>query len=327
MNQVRNFIVKVLRKLIGPKKRHFLLCYDEYVDLKDQEANDYVYHFLTKISPSNGGVISKFGTIELSNIIAYHFEVNHWNKEYFHDILNYKTSFDFKSTIKSLCSNAGFFPNDVRLGEKYYLRMLSDMKEIDILGSYIYQEKYVNQFLTGVKKRINLEGYYAPFLWKNPWTRILKGKRVLVVHPFTESIRYQYEHNREKIWQDPNVLPEFKELLTIKAVQSIADAKEQPYKDWFEALKYMEDEISKLDFDIALIGCGAYGMCLAAHVKRMGKIAVHLAGWTQMLFGVYGNRWLKDQPEYSKFINEYWIRPNENERPMGAEKVEGGCYW
>jgi hypothetical protein len=97
--------------------------------------------------------------------------------------------------------------------------------------------------------------------------------------------------------------------------------------DWFEALKHMEDEISQLDFDIALIGCGAYGMALAAHVKRMGKQAVHLAGWTQMLFGIYGNRWLRDQPAYAKFINGYWIRPSESEKPKGAEKVEGGCYW
>lgn len=89
----------------------------------------------------------------------------------------------------------------------------------------------------------------------------------------------------------------------------------------------MKDEISKLDFDIALIGCGAYGMCLAAHVKRMGKQAVHLAGWTQMLFGVYGERWIKDQPKYSKYINDYWIRPLESEKPKGAEKVENGCYW
>ncbi|MBD4336261.1 hypothetical protein GUH15_09405, partial [Xanthomonas citri pv. citri] len=77
--------------------------------------------------------------------------------------------------------------------------------------------------------------------------------------------------------------------------------------DWFEALEYMESEISKMDFDIALIGCGAYGMCLAAHVKRMGKTAIHLAGWTQMLFGVYGKRWVEDQPEYAKFINQFWI--------------------
>ena len=68
-------------------------------------------------------------------------------------------------------------------------------------------------------------------------------------------------------------------------------------------------------------------MNLAAHAKRNGKIAIHLAGWTQMLFGIYGNRWIEDQPEYHRFVNEYWIRPSEKERPDNVDKVENACYW
>lgn len=321
------FIIRLLRKTLGNQNKAFNLNYDGFIDLKDQEANDYIFDFLSNDSLPKGKMISKFGTVELSNIVALHYERHNWSFKYLKDVINYNCPIGFNYTFPSLYKNAGFFPNRMDLGRKYYNRMLLDMPEIDILGSYIYQEKYVTQYLKGVKKRVNLDGFYAPFMWKKPWTRILEGKRVLVVHPFTESIRFQYEHNRDKIWKDSDVLPEFKELLTIKAVQSMADAKDQPYRDWFEALKYMEDQIDKLDFDIALIGCGAYGMCLAAHVKRIGKIAVHLAGWTQMLFGVYGNRWLTDQPEYAKYINEYWIRPNEKERPKGAEKIENGCYW
>ena len=312
--------------MFGNKAKSLSLKYYAYVDLFDQQANDYIYKFLTDNS-IKGKMVSKFGSVELSNIVACHYEMHRWNYEFFKDVMNYNASFDLRRELKTLCSNAGFFPHDLNLGERFYFLMLKDMPEIDVLGSYVYEEKYVQSYLTGVKKRVSLEGFYAPFLWKNPWTRALKGKRVLVVHPFVESISHQYENNRTKIWANPDVLPEFKELLTVKAVQSIADSKDQPFKNWFEALKYMEDEISELDFDVAIIGCGAYGMCLAAHVKRMGKIAIHLAGWTQMLFGVYGNRWIKDQPEYSKFINEYWIRPNENERPKGADKVENGCYW
>lgn len=326
MKQAHYLLVKALRKFIGNKSKAYPLGYSGYVDLKDQEANDYVYSFLSN-ETQKGKMISKFGTVELAHIVACHFERYHWTTEYIRDILTYNTSFDYRTTCRPLCSNAGFFPNVPQLSEDFYDRMLKDMPEIDILGSYIYQEKYVTPFLTGVKKRINLNGYYAPFMWTNPWTRFLKDKRVLVIHPFVESIRYQYENNRDKIWKDPNVLPKFRELLTLKAVQSIADAKDQPYKDWFEALKYMEDEVSKMDFDVALIGCGAYGMCLAAYVKRMGKIAVHLAGWTQMLFGVYGTRWVEQQQDFAKYINEYWIRPSSKERPKGAEKIEGACYW
>ena len=89
----------------------------------------------------------------------------------------------------------------------------------------------------------------------------------------------------------------------------------------------MEDEIDRCEYDAVIIGCGAYGMSLAAHVKRRGKVALHLAGWTQMLFGVYGERWVSQQPKYSSVINDYWIRPSDNERIKNGSMVENGCYW
>lgn len=51
----------------------------------------------------------------------------------------------------------------------------------------------------------------------------------------------------------------------------------------------MKDEIDKQDYDIALIGCGAYGFPLAAHIKRSGKKAIHLGGALQLLFGIKVN--------------------------------------
>jgi hypothetical protein len=88
----------------------------------------------------------------------------------------------------------------------------------------------------------------------------------------------------------------------------------------------MKDEVAAKQFDVAIIGCGAYGFPLAAHVKRLGKQAVHLGGATQILFGIRGNRWDK-HPAISSLYNEHWVRPDVTEKPSGAEKVEGACYW
>lgn len=197
MSDILSLGIRCARKLLGSKGKIISLKYEGYLDLKDQDANDYITKFLCE-KTIKGKMISKFGTIELNNIVACYFKQHRWNLTFLRDIFNYNAAFDARREMVNLCKNAGFFPNDVWLGEKYYQRMLRDMSEIDVLGSYIYQEKYVNQFLTGITKRVNLDGYYAPFLWKNPWTRVLEGKRVLVVHPFVESIRYQYENNREK---------------------------------------------------------------------------------------------------------------------------------
>ena len=85
-------------------------------------------------------------------------------------------------------------------------------------------------------------------------------------------------------------------------------------------------QMDAIDYDVAIIGCGAYGFSLAAHTKRMGKKAIHLGGATQILFGIKGKRW-DELPAVNKFYNKYWVRPLPEETPARKERVEGGCYW
>jgi hypothetical protein len=93
----------------------------------------------------------------------------------------------------------------------------------------------------------------------------------------------------------------------------------------------MKAQIDSHDYDVCLIGAGAYGFPLAAHVKRMGKKGFHMGGSLQLLFGIIGKRWesaeYNDTYNYSRLINEHWVRPGDSEKPDGAQKVEGACYW
>ncbi len=111
---------------------------------------------------------------------------------------------------------------------------------------------------------------------------------MLVIHPFENTIRKQYE-KKDLLFENPDVLPDFK-LLTLKAVQSIGN-KSNGFGDWFEALDFMYDEALKRDFDVAILGCGAYGLPLAARLKQAGKQVIHLGGSVQILFGIKRNRW------------------------------------
>jgi len=45
----------------------------------------------------------------------------------------------------------------------------------------------------------------------------------------------------------------------------------------------MKNEISEIDFDVAIIGAGAYGLPLASYIKEMGRQAIHMGGSTQMV--------------------------------------------
>jgi len=329
---VEEFIFKSIRKVV--KLPEHLWSHKDnkgqgtqfygYVELYDQEANDYIRDLLHKGDPC---MISKFGTVELNALVNYllYAKAHHSLIEYL-DFFRGKIQnvgwLDRKS-LKVLCNNAGFFPNDVSLLPDFFDTNYKALKQIDVLGSYIANEKYFKKELATAKK-VNLDGYYAPFYYRDPWTKELAGKKVLVIHPFAEDILSQYKNHRTLIWKDPDILPEF-ELITYKSVQSILGIK-TPYKNWFEALKKMENDISKIDFDIALIGCGAYGMPLAAYVKSLGKQAIHLAGWTQVLFGIIGTRW-QNNPRVAPMMNEYWIHPSKQNIPKEAKKVENGCYW
>ena len=115
------------------------------------------------------------------------------------------------------------------------------------------------------------------------------------------------------------MLPDF-ELKTIKAVQTIAGQKSE-FETWFDALESMKDQISKTDFDIAIIGCGAYGFPLASYVKDLGKQAIHLGGVTQLLFGIKGKRWeeWEHYTELRKNNGENWIFTQDI--PKDFEKI------
>jgi hypothetical protein len=62
-----------------------------------------------------------------------------------------------------------------------------------------------------------------PFYFDNPWSQYLKNKKVLVIHPFSETIKQQYL-KKDLLWKNKDVLPNFT-LNTLKSEQSSAGGK------------------------------------------------------------------------------------------------------
>lgn len=159
-----------------------------------------------------------------------------------------------------------------------------------------------------------------PFYFKNPWSSYLNGKKVLVVNPFTETIKKQHKH-LDKIWGGKNVMPSF-DLLTLKS-PFLTDESSPSWKD---TLNDMKTNINSLDFDIALLGCSLYGLPLVSHIKKIGKSAIYIGGPLQLLFGIRGKRW-DVHPEINPMFNEYWVRPDINEIPINYMGTDGDTYW
>lgn len=329
MNKYQILVLKSIRKVYLTLFNSNKVSKLEYINNADQ-VSQIIYEALMADQPC---MIARFGSTELACLVNY-VGLNQDKNKYLKYIRGKTQSWWWESNIINQMQQwSGFFPAREDKIEQFCKLMFEDIPEVDVLGSWIQHESYFKNILNNATK-VRLM-YLDPYWTSTPWTAALKGKKILVVHPFTETIEKQYA-KRELLFKTKDFLPEFQSLSLVKAVQSLGN-EETPFEDWFEALDYMKSEINKADFDICLIGCGAYGFPLAAHVKRMGKKAFHIGGSLQLLFGIKGKRWEVNDPhpepgndiiiDYYSLPNEYWVRPLEEEKPANHSKVEDSCYW
>lgn len=295
----------------------------EHCDYFHQAASDLIRNGLESNAPF---AVSRFGHSELRAILTY-LHINE-NDSFWKKILLFARGEKVEpwwseNTIKLITHNAGLFPKKIQVIEKFCRLILEDMQQIDVLGSWLGGESWIKPMLTKTKF-IRFHDFYH-FLHEEPWTLGLGEKKVLVIHPFSKSILNQYKI-KNKIFSGTHTLPNFV-LSTYTSVQSIAGNNPEGFNDWFEALDSMKADVSKMHFDVAVIGCGAYGMPLAAFIKRdLKKKAIHLGGNTQILFGIKGTRWEND-PNFSHIFNSYWIKPLDEETPSGHMTIDSNCYW
>lgn len=192
-------------------------------------------------------------------------------------------------------------------------------------GSKLVYDEQINIFNKYSPDSIKIDiDVLSSFRNENYWSKSLEGKKILIIYPFVETIKSQYEL-RNYIWTGNHYgkLPEF-DLKTYKPVWSLGGCR--PHKSWKESLDFMKTEISEIEFDIALLGCSHYGIPLCGFIKNeLQKSAIYMGGEVQILFGIKGARW--DQWSFvTQYYNEYWTRAIE-EVPIGHHIMDGGCYW
>lgn len=329
MRYIETLYWRGLRKLYG---KVFKPWQPELPEISDpQKASDAIYGLLSSGKPC---MIGRFGATEMACIQNY-LGVRHGKPSLDEYLRREASDWWWNPNIMNQMKDwSGFFPPTEEYLSKFCEMMLQDAQLIDICGSYGAVRGGLYRLKPYLKDPLFVPlQYFDPFVTSNPWSRVLSGKRVVVVHPFAELIETQYARHSE-LFEDKNVLPDF-ELRTVKAVQSLG-GDDHGFKDWFEALEWMKREMEEEEFDVCLIGCGAYGFPLAAHAKRLGKQAVHFGGSLQLLFGIKGSRWESPQmalgaglaPDFylKLFSNPAWVRPDAY-RTAHSQKVENACYW
>lgn len=310
---------KLFCRFLGNMTDHSLMP----IDYEGDSANEAIASLLKSGKPC---LVSRFGSVEIDAVLrGYDIDAQGGTLTKIAKMALGKSGpFWWDNSIRrGLLRTTGVFPVDDMTMMRFSRRVREDCRQIDILGTWNARERMLWRRFFPAAKGVPLGGL-DPFFATRPWTRELKGKKVLVVHSFTDTISAQYQ-KREKLFANQETLPEF-ELIPYRSVTSYLGIK-TPYRDWFEALDKMCADIAKIDFDVAILGCGAYGMSIGAFVKRgLHRQALHLGGVSQILFGIKGGRW-DVMPEFAALYNDAWTRPFESERPEAYKAVERGCYW
>ena len=235
----------------------------------------------------------------------------------------------WKRPARRLYSNAGVFP----VRRDIYLRWASvyrsAVRQLDFVaqwqpeGSFLdaYEQAFLDRDLPGIARG----DFYALEPGGAPWLQPMAKLRWLVITPFTETMRGQLP-KLSLLNIFTGVTPA--DLARVADTCRFLSCPQLPYmvtprhRDWFHGLEEMQASISQAEFDIAIVGAVAWSLPLVAHAKQMGKMAMHLGGTLNLLFGIKGGRF-----EHRGLYNEHWIRPLESERPANFKLLENGAYW
>jgi hypothetical protein len=232
----------------------------------------------------------------------------------------------WSSYSKRIVARDSAWHGDIQKQNSFYDIFLRSVSTIDAIGVwYNHGEQIMANYICPNSILFDLSSY-EPFFHRDPWTLALEGKKVLVIHPYERSITDQYK-KRELLFNYP-VLPAFE--LSCYVPFSTYNDEWTKFSTSEKALENMIIEVLGLDFDIALIASGQFGLPLGAAIKRSGKQAVHIGGALQLFFGIIGRRWESPLMPHSNFFNENWKRPYLDEIPTDPNVLkfsDNGCYW
>ncbi len=282
------------------------------------ESIDYLEKSLRSGKPFMAGKIGTGDMETLERFIAIH-SGGSLLKKWLKLLVGREFPFWYDNWIRAgITVCAGVFPQTDESIEEFCRIFSSYCEGFDAIPTWLPGERSIYGQFCPHAQIIQLESL-APFARPHTWYGALEGKKVLVVHPYVNTIRAQYVKNVE-FHEGQGPLPRFKDLLLYKPVNSIGGKCKQ-FAKWKDALDLMNDDIEKLDFDVALLGCGVYGVPLSVHIKRMGRQAIYTGGATQIIFGIKGRRW-----DQLGIYNEHWVRPFPEDIPENMAMIENGTF-
>lgn len=278
-------------------------------------------------------IAGKFGTSELDAII--HYLNNPLIK--FHD-----------PVLKNMTYNAGVFPSEnqaesdsIKEWCSYIIENLSLLDEVALWNPV--QSKLEAIFLRMCASHIrsflplrSLEPFYQDDV-KNRWSLALDSSiPFCVVTPFAKSITCQWE-KRKILFREKGSMfvddADFRGCIRVGYSPNVSKIGEECSwsedilkSGWFGAVTSIVEDVVKSGSKFAFVGAGGLSLPICFELKKRGISSIHTGGGTQIIFGVFGSRWI-GHSVIQKLISKDWIYPSRKEKPSLSSLIEGGCYW
>ena len=239
---------------------------------------------------------------------------------------------DVVDELKELENNAGIYTKNSDSLAEYTSRLIQSYDHCTVIAEWPISGKVFAHTGSGQEFISTRTPHIAkidaralePYYFEENWMTALKGKRILIVHPFSKTFAKQVPNLKNvfpgKSWFDGADLQFIQPPLPL--------AGNHDNKDWQGHLHPLLESLKgQKEFDIALVAAGGYGMLVSDFIfKDLCKSVMYIGGALQLFFGVIGKRWF-DNKDILKLVNDDWIRPIGDDKPSNFTQVEKGCYW
>lgn len=243
---------------------------------------------------------------------------------------NYPISSDLHT---SMCINAGILIKNQEDLNKYVTQYVDSVKNCNLLaiwteGGMYAQCKLFYDFLhnkiskTFSDKYIHSRSIEFYYHLNNLHFKSIKNKNILVISSHVNTINNQICKNDflfpKKIFENCNF------IVVLPPQQHCGNTDGRTWDVHFEEFK---TKIKDINFDIALVSCGGFGMIICNYIfSELQKSAIYVGGSLQLLFGIMGKRW-EENLTVRLLKNNYWCYPRDEDKPKNYNLIENGCYW
>lgn len=315
---------KIINIAVSPSFRHLdnLSFYD----------NDTIHNYISnKITSNQAFIIPRIAGIE-NNVAVFARNLllsndNNQIQQFYQNLCNLKNPMKNNAGIHFTDTNSYFQYSKMYLKAFENCEMYTGWEKNGEVYKYIkYSHDYIENNLPTSKKMLwafSLDIFH--YIHDIPWTLSLKGKKILLISAFEESLKKQIPI-RDKIY-GIDLFPDC-EFILLKPPQTQGTEISLNFSIELNNFCTKLDTI-KDDYDVALVSCGGYGNLVCNYIfEKHNKSAIYVGGVLQMYFGILGNRWLEERKDIvNMYLNQYWVRPMNSEKPANHKSVERGCYW